>query len=246
MTLRVASLLLLVAVAGCGSPGAPKYGGTPPSAEATFGQCAFCHMDKAVNMLAAGSDLKCEVCHSDQTPGFVGPGHRSIPGPDRVPSFVGATHKPGVEGVFGSCSFCHNQFALNLTPVSQDLKCQTCHADQTPGMYGPGHRRLPTTAEVPSFVGPTHQTGPEGIFGACAICHNQFAVSMTDVGQDLKCQNCHADQKPGMFGVGHRSLPGTDQVPSFVGPTRQTGGGRRLRLLRFLPQSVRAEPHPGQ
>src|SRR5574341_270252 len=126
MTLRGACLLCLILfVAGCGDPGAPQYGGEPPADTAAFGSCAFCHADKAAAMLTSAPDLKCEVCHQDLMPGNVGPGHRSIPGPEQVPSFPGPAHDTGEQVVFGSCALCHNNLAMTLTPLSATLNCTT-------------------------------------------------------------------------------------------------------------------------
>ena len=192
-------------------------------AEAPFDSCAFCHNDKAVNMVPVNGDLKCEVCHDNQTPGNYGPGHRSIPGPDLVPSFAGPTHSIAAEAPLGSCAFCHNDVAMNVAPVSADLKCVDCHADQRPGQFGPGHRRIPGPDLVPSFAGPTHSIAAEAALGSCAFCHNEFAVHVAPVSADLKCVDCHADQQPGEFGPGHRHIPGPDLVPAFAGPTHALG-----------------------
>jgi predicted CXXCH cytochrome family protein len=203
-------VMIVLLVAGCGNEGATEFSGSAPSPDAVFGQCAFCHPQMAINMLPSGQDLKCETCHADQTPGFVGPGHRSIPGADLVPSFVGATHHPGPEGTFGSCAFCHNDKARNLSPYAQDVHCETCHDNAQPGFYGPGHRTIPGADRVPSFPGPAHQLGAEAEFGVCAYCHNQLTVTATvstHGSMSLNCQNCHTSQATGTFGPGHQSVP---------------------------------------
>jgi len=230
MPCRSGWLLAALVAAGCGGHGSPQFPGPPPSADAAFGQCAFCHTTMAVNMVATAGGLKCEVCHADRLPGTFGPGHRSIPGPDQVPSFPGPTHQLGAEAPFDSCAYCHNQFAVNLVPVSSDLKCDVCH-DQNllPGTYGPGHRSVPGADKVPSFAGPAHSLGATAPFGSCAFCHNQFAVSMIPASSDLTCEVCH-DQNllPGSFGPGHRNIPGPDKVPSFAGATHDLGPLARL------------------
>ncbi|MFQ5665343.1 MAG: hypothetical protein ACE5I7_02815 [Candidatus Binatia bacterium] len=231
-------LFLVLFVAGCGANGATKFGGAPPSPEATFGSCAFCHASKAVSMLASGVVLKCQLCHDDRFPGQVGPGHRGLPGTEQVPSFAGPAHALGAEKPFGSCAFCHNQFARNMTATSAELTCDVCHDDRLPGTYGPGHRALPGTDIVPSFAGPTHTLGPEAPFGSCAFCHNQFAANITASGVDLTCEVCHQSALAPEFGPGHRSLPGPDRVPSFTGPAHQPGTEVRFGSCAFCHSQI--------
>ena len=220
-------------------PGAERVPAFPNAmhllnAEAPFDSCAFCHNDKAVNMVPVNGDLKCEVCHDNQMPGNYGPGHRSLPGPDRVPSFVGPSHlPPPAEVPIGSCAYCHNEFAKNVAPVSADLKCVDCHADQRPGQFGPGHRKIPGPELVPSFAGPTHSIAAEAALGSCAFCHNDVAMNVAPVSADLKCVDCHADQRPGEFGPGHRRIPGPDMVPSFAGPTHSIAAEAPLGSCAF-------------
>jgi predicted CXXCH cytochrome family protein len=222
-------LLLALLAAGCGGSGSPQFAAAPPSTAAAFGQCAFCHVTLAVNMVATAGDLKCEVCHADRLPGIFGPGHRSIPGPDQVPSFPGPTHKLGGEAAFDSCAYCHNQFAVNMIPASSDLTCPVCH-DQNllPGTFGPGHRNIPGPDKVPSFAGPTHDLGLLARLGSCAYCHNDLATNVTSSGVDLQCQFCHQNMLSADFGPGHRSIPGPDRVPSFVGASHQLGAEARF------------------
>ena len=152
-------------LAACGNEGAPKFEGPPPDAAAAFGSCVFCHASETSNLLTISTEVKCEVCHADVLVGRVGPGHREIPGPDTVPSFVDPSHSTGPEAVFSPCVLCHSDLATTLTPLGDQLSCQTCHADQQPGMFGPGHRRLPGPEQVPAFPGPAHDTGAQGVFG---------------------------------------------------------------------------------
>ena len=153
-----------------------------------------------------------------------GPGHRSIPGPDRVPSFVGPAHlPPAAQAPFGSCAFCHNDKAVNVAPVSNDLQCVACHDDQQPGMFGPGHRGIPGPDLVPAFPGPMHALGPLEPFGSCAFCHNDKGVNMQASGVGVACTFCHATALSPDFGPGHRSFPGPDQVQSFPGPAHKLG-----------------------
>ena len=224
---RTGFLVLALLASACGGHGTTQFTGSPPSADA-LGPCALCHAPDhtqfATNLSASASGLQCDVCHQDLTPGRVGPGHRSIPGPDQVPSFAAPDHLLGPEKPFGKCAYCHNQFAVNMVFVSGDLQCQTCHQELLPGQYAPGHQSIPGPEQVPSSAGPTHSVGAAAPFGACAYCHNQFAVNMIDVSGDLKCQNCHQDDLlPGKFEPGHRSLPEVDLVPAFAGPTHSLG-----------------------
>ena len=128
--------------------------------EAPFGSCAYCHNQNAVNMAPTHGDLLCPACHDDVLPGTYGPGHESIPGPARVPSFPNPMHLLHAEASFDSCAFCHNDKAVNMVPVSSDLNCSVCHSNRTPGDYGPGHEGLPGPELVPSFVGPSHLPPP--------------------------------------------------------------------------------------
>jgi predicted CXXCH cytochrome family protein len=211
--LRSIVLAVVAFALGCSGNGAPQYKGGPSDAQVTFGNCAFCHLDKAQNLLPAGASLKCENCHTDLTPGSVGQGHRSIPGPDIVPSFVGPSHHLGAEAAFGACGFCHNDTAVALTPMSSQLNCQSCHADQAPGHYGPGHQSRPGSSVVPSPPSATHQPGAETIFGVCAQCHNQMGLDLLPNANELQCQTCHSQLLPN-YGPRHQSRPGTNTVPS--------------------------------
>jgi predicted CXXCH cytochrome family protein len=211
--------VLALVIAGCGGHGAPRYQGTVPSPDAAFGQCAFCHPQNATNMVIPAPDLKCQVCHADQEPGIVGPGHRAIPGPAQVPSFPGPLHLLHAEAPFGSCAYCHNDKGVNMAPTHGDLLCPVCHDDLLPGMYGPGHRSVPGPERVPSFPGPMHLLRAEAPFDSCAFCHNDKANNMVPVSSELNCPVCHDNLTPGSYGPGHRGIPGPERVPSFVGPS---------------------------
>jgi predicted CXXCH cytochrome family protein len=234
----------LLFAAGCGGHGATEYRGSTSSANA-YGTCSFCHNGIAVNLAANAKDpnLKCESCHADLTPGRVGPGHRRIPGPDVVPSpFSDPTHQLGTEAPFGSCAYCHNEFAVSVSPVSADLKCQTCHVDNlTPGIYAPGHRSRPDSDLVPAFAGPSHALGPEAPFGYCAYCHNDKATNMTTSNVAVPCQFCHADALLENFGPGHRSLPGPDQAPSFVGVSHLLAADEMFAPCAFCHNNVTSQ-----
>lgn len=215
-----AALLLLAA---CGGNGAPQYAGPPSQPAATFGECALCHATMASNMLLGGAELKCQTCHADATPGRVGPGHRTIPGSDQVPSFPGPSHALGAQVPFGKCAYCHNTTAVDLSPVSGQINCQTCHFDVTPGLYGPGHQTRPTTSQVPNPPASPHRPGAEAAFGVCAYCHNDKALNILPVQTDLQCQTCHDDTASGAFGPGHQTLPGPSRVPDPPAAAHQPG-----------------------
>lgn len=229
---RAVSPLLALLAGACGGHGTTQFAGPAPTPAATE-SCALCHAPNhtqfaanlSVSLAPTGGSLRCENCHQDLLPGRVGPGHRSIPGPDQVPSFASPDHLLGPEKPLGECAYCHNEFAVNLVPVSADLQCPDCHQnDLLPGQFGPGHRSLPGPDLVPAFAGPSHSLGAEAPFGSCAYCHNDKATNMSDVSNDLKCQSCHEnDLLPGQFGPKHRSIPGPDLVPKFAGPTHALG-----------------------
>lgn len=210
---RFTAALWLLLLAGCSGHGDPQYSGDPPPAEATFGQCAFCHSAIAASMLPAGADLRCELCHANARPGFTGPDHRSLPSLSQVPSFPGPSHALGAQSTFESCAYCHNNVAVDLTPLQAELSCQTCHAEQTPGAYGPGHQTLPASEQVPDPPASAHRPGPESVFGSCAQCHNSTAKDIEPLKTELSCQTCHADVSSGRFGQGHQSLPSPAEVP---------------------------------
>lgn len=224
-------IALACVIAACGGHGAPQYQGSAPTSVAVFGQCALCHSPVATNMVVTAPDLKCQVCHADQEPGMVGPGHRCIPGEpctvqpvQSVPSFPGPLHLLHAEAPFGSCAFCHNDKAVNMVPVSSELTCAVCHDNRTPGVYGLGHESRPGPDRVPAFVGPSHLLPQDqALFGSCAYCHNDKAVNMTASGVTVPCTFCHADMLSPGYGPGHRSLPGPEQVQSFPGPAHKLG-----------------------
>jgi predicted CXXCH cytochrome family protein len=103
-------LLAALALAACGTNSASRFVGDAPTAEATYGQCAFCHQALAVNMTATGGhhdlDLKCESCHADETPGLVGPGHRSVPACADCHT-AQQTHGDPAAGTAEECTVCH-------------------------------------------------------------------------------------------------------------------------------------------
>jgi predicted CXXCH cytochrome family protein len=106
------TIMLAIAglVAACGDHGAPQYGGSAPPADVVYGQCAFCHVELATAMVAAGGhgslNLKCEACHADLAPGFAECGHRGVP----------------------RCPDCHRQQITHHDPaVAAAQQCTICH-----------------------------------------------------------------------------------------------------------------------
>ena len=139
-----------------------------------FGSCAFCHSDLATNVAASGADLQCVFCHQTALSPNFGVGHRSIPGPQRVPSFVGPTHAPGADARFGSCAFCHSAVtvtaALSSGHGSRSLDCAGCHLNQLPGEVGPGHESVPRCADCHTMQ-QTHNDPGAGTIAECTVCH---------------------------------------------------------------------------
>jgi trimeric autotransporter adhesin len=104
------SILFVSVTSGCGDHGAPQYSGAPPTAEQTYGSCAYCHNTLAVHMTDTGGHgslaLKCETCHADLTPDEVGCGHRSVPRcPDCHPGPI--THHDPAVAAPQQCTICH-------------------------------------------------------------------------------------------------------------------------------------------
>ncbi|MBI4518168.1 MAG: hypothetical protein HY699_20385, partial [Deltaproteobacteria bacterium] len=209
--------------AACGNEGAPQYQGPPADTIAAFGQCAICHTTEAGSLLAGGAALKCEVCHRELLVGRTGPGHRQIPGPEQVPAFPGPSHNAGESSVFGKCALCHNDLAITLLPLHDSLTCDTCHDDLLPGVYGSGHQSKPDEEQVPAFPGPSHNAGESSVFGKCALCHNDLAITLLPLHDSLTCDTCHDELLPGVYGPGHQSKPDEEQVPAFPGPSHNAG-----------------------
>jgi len=214
----------VVVLAGCGTDGATKYQGNAPTAEQAYGLCASCHLPIANRMLVSAPALRCETCHADATPNAYGPGHRTLPTQAQVPHFPDPSHAAGASGIFRQCAYCHDNFATNLVPYSDDFRCETCHVDQLLPTFSPEHRSLPGPELVPAFAGPQHALTPaQRGYGYCAFCHDDKVTNMIASDGDLTCQYCHRDKLSEEYGPDHQSIPGPELVPSFPGPAHALG-----------------------
>jgi hypothetical protein len=193
VTVRMMALGLCVLLAGaCGGHGAPQFSSVPsntPSAEATFGQCALCHEHQqlARNMTATGGhhdlDIKCEACHSDRTPGTVGPGHRSVPACADCHSDQ-MTHPDPEAGMPGACAVCHTPHgSRNVLLVQEQL---TTPVGTTPAI---DFTNLLGLADG-SFASVTHPGS-----GVCEVCHTTTRFYRSDGSGEphfpFACFTCH-------------------------------------------------------
>jgi predicted CXXCH cytochrome family protein len=142
---------------------------------APFGSCAFCHSDKVDAVRNnGGADLGCLLCH-EREQGPFGPGHRSIPSPSQVPSFVGTAHGDPTLRAFGSCAFCHRSKtdqALQFRHGNLALDCDRCHLARQDAAFGPGHATVTPCSACHGSERQTHHDPQEGTPYACAICHD--------------------------------------------------------------------------
>jgi predicted CXXCH cytochrome family protein len=180
-------LLVALALAACGTNGAPKYEGDAPSAVATYGQCAFCHRALSGHMTATGGhhdlDLKCEACHPDETPGQVGPGHRAVP----------------------ACADCHTEQQTHGDPAAgTPLECNVCHTPHGSSNIYLVRTRVETPSEGVHEVEFTNLLGlADGSFasvsdpgsGLCETCHTTTLYYRSDGGGEphfpYACFTCH-------------------------------------------------------
>jgi predicted CXXCH cytochrome family protein len=182
----VPALAAVLAVA-CGADGTKRFRGEAPSADETYGQCAFCHRGLAEKMTATGGhgslELKCEFCHDDLLPGDVGPGHRSVPAcPDCHPG--PATHQDPAAGTDRECVVCHTPHGSpNLLLVREVV--------ETPS-FGPRPVEL-TNLQGLSDGGLASSTDPGS--GICETCHTTTLYYRGDgTGEDhfpFTCFTCH-------------------------------------------------------
>ncbi len=179
--------LLVLFVAACGTDTAPRYSGAPSLAEATYGQCAFCHQDVAQNLVATGGhhdlDIKCERCHADRAPGEVGPGHRRVP----------------------ACAECHTEQRPHHDPAAgTPTQCLQCHSPHGSGNLKLIREQILTPQSGLRAVTFTNREGlADGSYasrsrpgsGVCEICHTSTLHYRGDgTGSphfDLPCVNCH-------------------------------------------------------
>jgi predicted CXXCH cytochrome family protein len=173
--------------AGCGTEGATKYGGDPPTAEATYGSCTFCHGDLAVHMTDTGGhgslDLKCEVCHEELTPGEAGLGHRAVPQCADCHERQQTHHDPAA-GAAGECTVCHTPHGSeNLFLVNQLIR--TPDGDTSEVEFTNLRGRLDGSFASVSQPGS----------GVCEICHTRTDYYRGDgTGEahfPFACFTCH-------------------------------------------------------
>ncbi len=236
---RALLAVVIAVLSSCGGgQGAPQYAGEPPPITQLFGTCAFCHPTQSAAMEPTGRQLRCEECHADRIPGFVGPGHRMIPSGTLVPSFIGASHSLGDLESLGSCAYCHSDRASEIHVLAPELSCEVCHVSRLTLPYGSRHRSLPDSSVVPMPAPTPHMAGPEASFGACALCHNDLAKAVAPFAAELPCVGCHADAAPGFYGLQHREIPGPEIVPSFVGPSHRLSSGQQFGACGYCHASV--------
>ena len=182
---RGISALGLVAVlaAACGGNGAAQFAGGTPTAEATYGSCVFCHHELAGTMTTTGGHhdlaLKCEACHDDRTPGFVGPGHRAVP----------------------ACADCHAEQNTHHDPATPCVTCHTPHGSSNLSLI---REQITTpTAGVRDVILDNFLGRADGSLasvshpgtGLCEICHTTTTFYRGDGSGDehfpFPCFTCH-------------------------------------------------------
>jgi len=182
----VATILLALSLAGCGSDGAPQYAGDVNAAIDTYGSCAFCHDGVATRMHDRGGhgsrDVKCELCHTELLPGVATAGHRSVP-ECRSCHADRATHHDPQAGRAEECLVCHSPHgSTNLMLVRTRI---TTPAGPRPILFS----RLEGRAD--GGLASSTQPGT----GVCETCHTQTRYYRSDgTGEPhftFPCYTCH-------------------------------------------------------
>jgi predicted CXXCH cytochrome family protein len=182
----VVAFLTLVA-AGCSKDGATQYVGGPPLAEATYGQCAFCHKPLATHMAETGGhsslQLKCETCHADQQPGEFGPGHRAVPACADCHDGQLPHHDPAA-GTPKECTKCHTPHgSSNLSLVRESIE------------INPGDFRLLTFTNRMGLADGSYASASQPGTGVCEVCHATTTVYRNDGAGaphfTTTCVDCH-------------------------------------------------------
>jgi len=186
----LATLSLALTLAGCGTDGT-KFPGGPPSAEATYGECVFCHRELATHMAETGGHhdlgLRCQACHENLLPGEVGPGHRSKPRCADCHRDQETHHDPAL-GTATECTQCHTPHgSRNLRLVNESISTPT------------GEVRPVEFINRDGLADGSYASASDPGSGACEICHTTTRFYRSDgSGQQhfvSNCIVCHGHQQ---------------------------------------------------